>query len=437
MLIGVLFLCWHLSLNAQVLSPHATISLITIDKGDELYSTFGHTAYRVKDPVNDLDWMYNYGTFNFRTPNFYGKFVQGKLNYRLSRAPFKRAKPAYMRDNRSLTEQTLHLDSLQKQQLYDFLENNYKPENREYLYDFFFDNCATRPRDVLQTILGDKLVMDTTHLKTAKTFRNVLDEHLEGKYWGDFGIDLILGAKTDRVMTASEYMFLPIYLYEAFDNSFVMNEGRKEPLVKSTEVIFKATDIPDTMPFYQKPFYLCWILFGLGALVTIWQFLKFQRAEGRRQEAAVSGQKKNNRIQEDIDTINSKQLTTDNQQPQSNNRTIKQSSPFDFILFFLAGFIGIFFVFMWVATDHTVCGQNWNMAWLVPTHFFISFLLLKKQRPSWLKNYFWATVILGSLVLVLSVLGVLPQSYHVAFYPLILLLVLRSAFIAYTTPSPS
>jgi hypothetical protein len=132
----------------QQLSDQAVISLITADPGEELYSLFGHSAIRVKDTVNNQDLVFNYGTFNFNTPNFYMKFTRGKLLYMLSIQQFDRFKRSYEYEKRDLKEQILNLTQDQKQAIFQFLLWNYQPENRYYKYDFFFDNCATRIRDV-------------------------------------------------------------------------------------------------------------------------------------------------------------------------------------------------------------------------------------------------------------------------------------------------
>ena len=136
----------------STLSEEAEISIITIGPGKNLYDKFGHSAFRVKDEANGIDWAYNYGTYDFNTPNFYTKFAQGKLNYNLSVSYFEPFFENYIAENRWVKEQVLNLTVEEKNALFQFLENNAKPENRGYLYDFFFDNCATKIRDVLVSV---------------------------------------------------------------------------------------------------------------------------------------------------------------------------------------------------------------------------------------------------------------------------------------------
>ena len=135
--------------KATTLSDKAEISVLTCSPGKELYSLFGHTAIRVHDPEQDLDVVFNYGTFDFDTPHFYLKFAQGLLPYQLSTSHFQSFMYSYMMEERSVYSQRLQLDSLQRQKLFDLLLENYKPENRSYLYNFLYDNCTTRVRDIL------------------------------------------------------------------------------------------------------------------------------------------------------------------------------------------------------------------------------------------------------------------------------------------------
>ncbi len=141
--------------KAFTLSPEAEISLLTCSPGNELYSLFGHTAIRVKDPAARFDRVFNYGTFDFDTPYFYLKYARGLLPYQLSHTDYRYFLHAYREEGRSVYEQRLRLDSLQKQRLLDILTENYRPENRSYLYNFLFDNCTTRSRDVILQSLAD------------------------------------------------------------------------------------------------------------------------------------------------------------------------------------------------------------------------------------------------------------------------------------------
>jgi hypothetical protein len=127
-------------------SSHIRISLLTCTPGDELYSTFGHSALRVTDSSSVSDIVFNYGTFNFDDPGFYIKFIRGKLLYYVSTADFPDFKEEYQNTNRGMTEQVLNLSAPEKLALMHFVYNNAKEQNRYYQYDFFLDNCTTRLR---------------------------------------------------------------------------------------------------------------------------------------------------------------------------------------------------------------------------------------------------------------------------------------------------
>ena len=124
------------------LSQNAQISILTCGAGDQLYSAFGHTAFRVQDPTIGLDVVYNYGTFDFDKPNFYTNFAKGKLVYSLSRRSFERFLFEYEYEKRWVKEQILNLSNEEINTLFSYFENNYLPENRDYLYDPLFNNCS-------------------------------------------------------------------------------------------------------------------------------------------------------------------------------------------------------------------------------------------------------------------------------------------------------
>ena len=150
-------------LSAQTLSPQAEIRVMTMGPfQQELYSAFGHSAFRVTDPVNNYDLVYNYGVFDFQQKNFYYNFLRGKMLYKLGLARYNRFQPRYARENRYVYEQVLNLSQEEKQIVFDFLKNNSKPENRDYMYNYVMDNCATKIRDVIRLSLGDKITFDTS-----------------------------------------------------------------------------------------------------------------------------------------------------------------------------------------------------------------------------------------------------------------------------------
>ncbi len=206
-----LFITLSIASNAQQITPNAKISLLTCSSGEELYSTFGHSAIRVKDTTTGQDIVFNYGVFDFDTPHFYWKFVRGKLMYQLAIQSTYRFIRAYNYEGRSVKEEQFNLTRNEKAQLIRYLKKNYQPENRYYLYDFFYKNCSSIIWEVVKPRINAELKFDSTAYK-AKTFREMLHPPLEEMPWSEFGIDIALGLPADKKAGFIEQMFLPSYL---------------------------------------------------------------------------------------------------------------------------------------------------------------------------------------------------------------------------------
>ena len=361
------------------ISKEVQISLITGEPGKELYTSFGHSAVRVYDPITGIDLVYNYGTFDFDAPGFYSNFLKGRLNYSLSVYDFNRMAFAYRYFNQSLYEQVLNLSYNEEKAVYDFLNVNYQPENRYYPYDFFFDNCSSRIRDVFQNILGAKLVFNDDHIKKHKTFRQLLDEFLYVNPWGDFGIDLILGLPADDTVTSEEYMFLPYKLYDAFDNAVIDWNKEEIPFVKATHVIHQSVKMPGDRKISITPRILFWSLFIIILGLSL-----------------ILPEKK----------VILKIL--------------------DIFLFLSVGLAGFIIAFLWFGTDHYATKDNLNLLWAFPTHLFLVYLIIRDFRSVWIRYYhlFW----MFFLILFLGSWTLLPQQLNLANIPIILMLIVRFYF---------
>jgi hypothetical protein len=370
--------------QAFQLSNKAQISLITGSPGTELYALFGHSAIRVSDPMFGVDYLFNYGTFDFEAPNFMMKFVQRKLNYSLSVGDYPRFVSYYASEGRSVYEQVLDLSQAQKQVLFDFLENNARPKNREYLYDFFFDNCSSRIRDVFRKVFKQDIQFDLAEKGTKPTFKTMITPYLKDE-WVYLGIYLILGLPADRQATASDKMFLPDYLLEAFDVAKIRDGGTWKPLVKSKVTGNQAITARPT-PYVLSPI----VVFTMLSLLIV-----------------------------GITYLNRKQQ--------------KVGRGLDFGLFFFLGLIGAFFMFTWLGTDHQALPMNMNMLWALPSHLIVSFWLLRKQRPDWVKRYF----LMAGILQIALLLGwySLPQRLHFALIPFILVIGLRAFWVAKNKPA--
>ena len=372
------FVTCFLHAQRYKLSDQAEISVLTIGPGKLLNDSFGHNGFRVKDRLRGLDVVFNYGTFDFDTPNFYLKFAQGKLNYRLSSNSYDDFFQFYVAQNRTIEEQALNLNITQKQQVFDFLLNNAKPENMYYLYDFFYDNCATKMKDVTEASVDDAIVFKTPDAFTPKTFRVLIREHLNQNSWGSLGIDVALGSVIDKKATPEEHMFLPKYIYLFFEKASFSDSGL--PLIKQSRSLYKATEKPKSNGFLTSPL----MLFGLLSLLILWRTLKDY---------------KNN----------------------------KRSKWLDVSLFSITGLIGVFLLLLWFATDHTATANNYNLLWAFPLNLLVIGQILKAVPKKWFIRYLKFLVIMFCLLTLHWIIGV--QLFAIGLIPLFIALCIRYVFL--------
>lgn len=220
--------------QTQSLSEQAQISLFTCGTGEELYSLYGHTALRIDDPINQIDVVYNYGAFDFSTPNFYGKFVKGDLEYFVSTSSFEEFNYSYVYDNRDIFEQKLNLSQEQKQKIFTELNNVLASDKRFYTYKFIDRNCTTMVRDVINSVLIEPISTEVPD--TQKNYRQILYDYQTDKFYENLGINLIFGAKTDR---QSDQLFLPIELLQGIEKTKINGK----PLSDRTITVFKSQNI--------------------------------------------------------------------------------------------------------------------------------------------------------------------------------------------------
>ena len=183
------------------------ISLLTCAPGTEIYALFGHTAIRYENPPKGQDWVYNYGMFNFREPNFVMRFVKGETDYQLGRIPFPYFEAEYAMRGSAVYQQVLNLTNEEKVRLISLLEDNYRPVNRIYRYNYFYDNCTTRARDKIEESIDGQVVYPDGADNVS--FRHIIHEYTDGHEWSEFGIDLCLGADADKRIDVRQQMFAP------------------------------------------------------------------------------------------------------------------------------------------------------------------------------------------------------------------------------------
>lgn len=215
----ILSLLFCTPLSAQILlSDSAKLYLLTCTPGTEVWSKYGHTGIRVCDEANKMDIVFNYGIFSLMEDGFYLKFIKGDTYYQLGIESYSHFVRFYNKIGRKTYLQELNLTPMQKQQVFDALMVNYQPENRFYLYNFVFDNCATRPYYLLKNALQDTIISSYQGYANHP-FRSTIT-HYTGPYsWVDFGINMVFGSKADQPMTNEQRLFLPeelmFYLSEA------------------------------------------------------------------------------------------------------------------------------------------------------------------------------------------------------------------------------
>lgn len=222
------------------LSPEAGISLLTCGPGNELYSVYGHTAIRVSDPATRFDVVYNFGTFDFDTPNFYPKFVKGDLQYFASAGSYEDFVYTYQYYNRDVFEQPLNITQNQKQAIADELADILATDKRFYTYKFIHRNCTTMVADILNKHLSEKISLKNED--SGMTYREILHKKVRDHFFEDLGINLAFGAPTDKI---SDKLFLPHELMEGVGNT----STPQGPLAKSTLTVYKATAEPQSFSF--------------------------------------------------------------------------------------------------------------------------------------------------------------------------------------------
>jgi len=361
--------------QASVLSESARISVLTMGPSqEELYSAFGHSGIRVYDSLEHLDVFFNYGVFTFNQPHFYLNFAKGNLNYMVEAFTYADYRDYYIEHHRFVHEQILNLTPGQKQQIFNYLLWNIEPQNQYYRYDYFYNNCATKIRDVIKIVLKTEVAFDSTYIKTNYTIRDLTDLYLHQQPWGDLGIDICLGLPMDKKASPYEYMFLPDYIESSFDHA--SNSVMGQPLVREKIIVYQPA--PQKVPF---PWFHPWI--GFGILLVLATSLTWR-----------DWQKK------------------------------KLSIWFDVILFLTTGLVGILLFLLWAFTDHKAAANNFNLLWALPTHAIIATALILKQKPKWLPLYFLVTTLLSAMLLALWYF--LPQSLNVFLMPVVGIILLRA-----------
>jgi hypothetical protein len=346
---------------AKKLSNYAKISLLTCGPGDAVYSMFGHSALWVFDPQSGIDRVYNYGTFDFYSNRFYIEFIRGTAMYHLSITNIMSFQAEYVSENRSIEEQVLNLEQQEKQILYERLEENYKPENRYYRYDFLFQNCSSLIRDVVWDVTGNRFKIPEISPEDH-TYRSMMVPYLEEEPWLLQAIFVVLGHKTDLPANPWNQMYLPDYMFDWFDAA-INSDG--ESLVSETRTLFLPLPRDKNQSFFFAPVPVLSLLTLIVLAISVFEV-----------------------------------------------RRKKKILIIDSILLFITGIAGLLLFYMWVDSLHDVTHQNINLLWAFPLHFMMAIILwFKKLRPVVVA---YAKILAPVAIFFLLFFWLLPQTFAAA-----------------------
>jgi len=360
------------SLNLSEDIESTEISILTCDPGTQIYSLFGHSALRIKNPKNSHDLVINWGLFEFSESQFqFGyDFAKGRLKYFMGIQSMSNFMVEYRKAKRGVREQVLNLNNQEKYQIIQLLKENYKAENRKYRYEFFYANCSSRLRDVVKRVFKENIEFYQSPKSNKFTFRETIHQYLESFPWLKLGIDLVLGQKIDVLVNNENLMFLPLNVEQIFDQSFIQSKEGEKNLIKSKNTLVQSYDNknkPNNIGIYS------WLLLAITLFLIVF---KFDKAIG----------------------------------------------VWSSLNLFIIGLLGVFLVFMWIGTDHNATKMNFNLLWGSPFHFILIYCLVKE---SWTSFTYWYLIL--SLILIFTTIlfwFTLTQEFNSFVKPIILQLVI-------------
>jgi len=355
------------------------VSLLTCEPGDAVYARFGHTAIRIRD-TNGRDMAYNYGIFDFRTEGFYIKFMRGHTDYLLGVYPTEYFLQEYRQRGSTVWEQLLNLTENEKRKLIEFLNVNYQPENRMYRYNFVFDNCATRPKVMIQSSLDGALSYVSAY--SRDTYRQLINQYISDDAWLYLGINLIFGTHSERTANQGGAAFLPELLRNDLQNAYIFqNATDKNPrkLVKQITMLEGPfAKLVTTTPWWMHPWLVFLLWLGWGLVLTF---------------------RKNKRSQ--------------------------QSKRFDTVLYVITALAGMLIFALSFLSEHPMVGGNWNLLWLNPLNLIPAVLIWNPGARKFM--LFYHLIYLLLILTACIIIALQLQQVPVVLFPLILLLIIRTA----------
>jgi hypothetical protein len=355
-------------------STDTLVYLLTCGPGTETYSIYGHSALRIVIPEKKIDTVYNWGVFEFDTPNFTWKFAKGRLDYMLIAESTKGFLSDYYYEKRYVFCQRINIDPGETKKLVSLINENLKPENIKYRYDFFYDDCTTRIRDLLEKSIGENLKYPPPESGRIPSFRDMVAKYQNPYPWLNFGVDLIMGSTADKKAFFRDRMFLPIDMKDELSKTVIQRSEKRIPLLQNPVALlnFEAPSVKQN--FFLSPpciFTLVIILILILAALT-------------KNRKAV--------------------------------RTI------DIIIYSVFSLLSILMIFFNFFTDHQQMRWNLNIIWLNPLIIgCLVMLLLNKTGTFWYRIVFYITA--GFIV----IHYILPQDFNIAFLLLAIILLIRSS----------
>lgn len=350
------------------------VYLLTCGPGTETYSIYGHSAIRIVIPEKNIDRVFNWGVFDFDTPNFAWKFAKGRLEYMLVDSSVESFLQSYQYERRFVYSQRINLNADETRHFVGLINENLKPENVRYRYDFFYDDCSTRIRDLLEKSIGKKLLYPPAETGKIPTFRDMVGKYQKPYHWLNFGIDLIMGSSSDIKAPFRDRMFLPIDMQNELSETVINRDSKMIPLLQNPEVILDFN--PHVV--HQKLFVTPVFVFTLLLIIII---------------------------------ILSALL-----------KTKKINNLADIIIFSVFSILALLMIFFNFFTDHQQMKWNLNIIWLNPFILVcLISLILNKAGSIWFRIVFF----ISGAFLILHFF--LPQEFNNAFIPLVLILLTRSS----------
>lgn len=377
--------CTALPAVQPALCEQAQISLLTCSPdGKAVYTLYGHTAVRVRGQIrvdsvcrSGIDIVFNYGIFDFSKPNFLYRFVRGETDYRLEYYRYDDFLTDYVMRGSEVYEQTLNLTPREKEAFWQALLLNADTLNRVYRYNFFYDNCSTRPVAVLERCLDGRIAFRET---PSGSFREMINHCTRNRPWQTFGCDLVLGLPADRTATFRESFFLPENVKKAFAGAeAVQPDGGRRPLVSAEQVL--AEEIPDseTEGTLFTPLTCSLLVFVLTLSVTLYGW-----------------------------------------------RNRRRCRALDCLLFFCAGLAGCVLFFLCFASEHPAIWPNLSVGWLHPFHLVgVVLFAVKKLKKA---AFCYHCINFAALLSTCCAWIFLPQHLNLAFIPLMASLLIRSGY---------